>query len=139
MKNSPLSGETYTRLPRKGFSGSCIRLKETKCSCLVAKSCLILVTPIDCSLPGSSVHKIFQTKLLEWVTVPSCRGSFQPKDQTHVSRTSFIVGSFFTAKPPGKPMCFLAGWKKEFTLGPEGVCIGSCPAGFQSSCPPLGI
>ena len=33
----------------------------------------------DCSLPGPSVHGILQTKVLEWVAMPSCRGSSQPR------------------------------------------------------------
>ena len=32
----------------------------------VAQSCLTLRDPMDCSLPGSSVHGIFQAKVLEW-------------------------------------------------------------------------
>ena len=34
----------------------------------VAQSCLTLSDPMDCSLPGSSVHRIFQARVLEWVT-----------------------------------------------------------------------
>ena len=36
---------------------------------LDAKSCSTLVTPMDCSLPGSSVHGILQAKILEWVAI----------------------------------------------------------------------
>ena len=32
----------------------------------VAQSCLTLCDPMDCSLPGSSVHGIFQARVLEW-------------------------------------------------------------------------
>ena len=35
----------------------------------VAQSCLILSDPMDCSLPGSSVHGIFQARVLEWVAI----------------------------------------------------------------------
>ena len=38
--------------------------------------------------------------MLEWVTISSSRGSFQPRDRAHVS---FIAGRFFTPEPPGKP------------------------------------
>ena len=41
------------------------------CCCLVTKSCLTLCEPVDCSLPGSSVHGIFQARILEWVAIPS--------------------------------------------------------------------
>ena len=35
----------------------------------VAQSCLTLSDPMDCSLPGSSVHGIFQARVLEWVAI----------------------------------------------------------------------
>ena len=47
--------------------------------------CLTLCDAIDCSLPGSSVHRILQARILEWVAVPVSRGSSQFKDQTHIS------------------------------------------------------
>ena len=46
--------------------------------------CPTLCDPMDCSPPGSSVHGILQARLLQWVALPSSRGSSQPKDQTHV-------------------------------------------------------
>ena len=58
--------------------------------CSVPQSCLTLCEPMDCSLPGSSVHGILQARTLEWVARPSPRGSSQPKDQTHVSCVSCI-------------------------------------------------
>ena len=50
------------------------------CVCLVTQSCLTLCDPMDCSPPGSSVRGILQTRILEWVTMPSSRGSSQPRD-----------------------------------------------------------
>ena len=44
------------------------------------QSCLTLSDPTDYSLPGSSVHGILQAKILEWVAMPSSRGSPQPRD-----------------------------------------------------------
>ena len=52
---------------------------------LVAKSCLTLYDPLDCSPPGSSVHGIFQTRIMEWVAISFSRGSSQLGDQTQVS------------------------------------------------------
>ena len=49
--------------------------------------------PMNCSLPGSSVHGILQARILEWVAIPFSRGSSPPKDQTQVS---FTAGRFFT-------------------------------------------
>ena len=57
------------------------------------QSCLILCNPLDCIPPGSSVHGILQARLLEWVVMPSSRGSSQPGDQTQVSH---MAGGFFT-------------------------------------------
>ena len=42
---------------------------------LVAKLCPNLVTPMDCSLPGSSVHGILQARILEWVAISFSRVS----------------------------------------------------------------
>ena len=39
------------------------------------QSCLTLCDPMDCSLPGSSVHGILQARILEWIAVPCCRRS----------------------------------------------------------------
>ena len=43
----------------------------------VTQSCPTLCDPIDCSLPGSSIHGIFQTRILEWVTISFSRRSSQ--------------------------------------------------------------
>ena len=61
--------------------------------------CLTLSDPVDCSPPGSSVHGILQARILEWVAMPSSRGSSQPKDPTRVSCCSCIAGGFFTTEP----------------------------------------
>ena len=56
------------------------------CLCArVLQSCPILCDPMDHSLPGASVHGVSQARLLEWVAMPSSRGSSQPKDRTHAS------------------------------------------------------
>ena len=47
---------------------------------LVTQLCLTLSDPMDCSLPGSSVHGILQARILEWVAISFSRGSSQPKD-----------------------------------------------------------
>ena len=53
-----------------------------------AQSCPTLCDPMDCSLPGSSVHGILQARVLEWVAISFSRGSSQPRDRTQVSRTA---------------------------------------------------
>ena len=49
------------------------------------QSCLTLCDPMDCSQPGSSVHVIFQARILEWAAVSFSRESSQPRDRTRVS------------------------------------------------------
>ena len=49
------------------------------------QSCPTLCNPMDYSLPGSSVHRILQARILEWVAMLSSRGSSLPNDQTYVS------------------------------------------------------
>ena len=60
---------------------------------LVTQSYPTLCNPLGCNLPGSSVMEILQARILEWVAVPSSRGSSWPRDRTQVSR---ITGGFFT-------------------------------------------
>ena len=51
----------------------------------VIQSCPNLCDPMDCSLPGSSLHGIFQARVLEWVAISFSRGSSQTRDRTWVS------------------------------------------------------
>ena len=81
----------YISLPRPYFTFLIIHIQV--CVCLVAQSCLTLCDLKDCSPPGSSVRGILQARILEWVAMPSSRGSSQPRDRTQVS---CIVGGFFT-------------------------------------------
>ena len=64
-----------------------------KLQVLVAQLCPTLCDPVDCSLPGSSVHGILQARILEWVAIPFSRGSSQPRDWTW---SSCIAGRHFT-------------------------------------------
>ena len=59
----------------------------------VAQSCPTLCDPMDCSLLRSSIHGIFQARVLEWGAVSFSRGSSWPRDWIQVSRT---VGRHFT-------------------------------------------
>ena len=59
----------------------------------VTQSCPTLCHPMDCSLPGSSVHGIFQAIVLEWIAISFSRGTSQPRDRTRVSH---IVDRHFT-------------------------------------------
>ena len=59
---------------------------------LVTQSWPTLFKPMNCSLPGSSVHAILQARILDWVAICFSRGSSRPRDQTQVSS---IAGRFF--------------------------------------------
>ena len=71
---------------------------------LVAQSCPTLCDPMDSSPQESSVHGIFQARILEWVAISSFGGFSQLKDPTQVS---CIAGRFFTTEPPEKPSFLL--------------------------------
>ena len=51
----------------------------------VAQSCLTLCDTMDCSLSESSVHGIFQARVLEWIAISFSRGFSQPRNRTRVS------------------------------------------------------
>ena len=63
---------------------------------------------MDCSPPGSSIHGIFQARILEWVAISSLKGSFWSRDPTHVSYISRIGSEILyhwaTQKPLNKNM-----------------------------------
>ena len=66
-------------------------IKQTRSE--VAQSCPTLCNPRDCNLPGSSVHGIFQARVLEWVAIFFSRGSSRPRGRTQVY---YIAGRRFT-------------------------------------------
>ena len=73
------------------------------CLCVCA-SCPTLCDSIDCSLLGSTVHEIFQARILEWVAISFSRGSSQPRDGTRIScyllHRLLYQDGFFTTAPP---------------------------------------
>ena len=70
---------------------------------LVAQLCLTLCNPIDYSPPGSSVHGMLQARILEWVAMPSSRGSSQPGDESAALHLLNWQGGSLPLAPPGKP------------------------------------
>ena len=74
------------------------------CACVLSHfSHVRLCNPMDCSLPGSSVHGILQAKILEWVTVSSSRASSQPRDQRSLFCLVLWQADSLPLVPPGKP------------------------------------
>ena len=67
---------------------------------LVAQLYPTLWDPMDCSLPGSSIHGILQARTLEWVAIPFSKGSSQSRDQT---RSPALQADSLPSKPREKP------------------------------------
>ena len=62
-----------------------------------------LCDPMDCSLPGSSVQEILQARILEWVAMPSSRGSSQLREWTQVSCSPSLQADSLPTELFGKP------------------------------------
>ena len=71
----------------------------------VAQSCQNLCNTMDYAVNG-----ILQARILEWVAIPFCRGSSQPRDQTQVSH---IAGRFFTSRATREAQEYWKERKKE--------------------------
>ena len=94
-----------------------------KVKVLFAQPCLTLCDPMEWGPPGSSVHRISQATILEWVVISFSRGSLWPRSQTWVSWVSCITGGFFTVwatrgalfevYPPAKYRPFLYLWNRK--------------------------
>ena len=85
------------RCKRRGFAPCREGPLERMLACSVMSDSLWPHGPHGGSLPGSSVHGIFQARTLEWAAMPSSRESSGPKDRTQVSCVSCIAGGFFTS------------------------------------------
>ena len=59
------------------------------------QSCPTLCDPMDCSPPATSVHRILQAIILNWVAIPYSRGYSWPRDRTHISMSPALAGRFF--------------------------------------------
>ena len=77
--------ESYIKKKKVEKTG---RINSAAAATKSLQSCLTLCDPMDCTLPGSSVHGILQARILEWVLMPSSNGSSQPGNQTRVSYVS---------------------------------------------------
>ena len=73
------------------------RKKESE----VTQSCPTFCDPVDWSLPGSSIHGIFQARVLEWVAISFSRGSSWPRDRTPVP--CIIWRRFYHLSHQGSP------------------------------------
>ena len=71
---------------------------------LVTQSCLTLCDPVDCSPPGSSVHRILQARVLEWVAIPFSRDLPNPGIEPG---SPALQADSLPSEPPGKPLYIL--------------------------------
>ena len=119
--------ETYTTLsinytPIKTYTHTHTHTHTHKATKLVCyKACMLshfshvwLCDPVNYSLPGPSVHGISQARMLEWVVVPSSKGSFWLRDWVHVSCSSCIGRQVLYPWAPGNTQYVLEGWAKIF-------------------------
>ena len=90
---------------------------------VIVQSRPTLCNSMDCSPPGSSIHRISQARILEWVAISSSRGSSWPGDQTQVS---CIAGRFFTlwATREAMPSSRGSSWSRDRTCVSYVSCIG---------------
>ena len=68
---------------------------------LVAQSCLTLYSPMDCSLPGSSVYGVFQARMWKWVAILFSRDLPDPGIE---QRSPALQANSLLSEPPGKPI-----------------------------------
>ena len=87
------------------------------------ESCLTLFYPIDCSLPGSSVHGILQARTLEWVAISFSRASSWSRDCTRVFYIS-CIGRFFTTSTTWEALLGTSHllWE-EGSIGNSFICL----------------
>ena len=78
---------------------------------------------MDCSPPGSSIHGIFQARMLEWVAISFSRGSSWPRDQT---RVSWIAGRHLSSESPRKREHNWAHTQLFFRATKVGLLLFSC-------------
>ena len=90
--------EAIKHTKQKQKASTILYAREVKKWSEVAQSYPTLFDPMDCSLLRSSVHGIFQARVLEWVAISFSRGSSWARDRTQVFRT---VGRRFTTCMPG--------------------------------------
>ena len=80
----------------------------------IAQSCPTLGDPVDCSLPGSSIHGIFQARVLEWVAISFSRGSSRAQNGTWVS---CIADRCFTLWATREASLDVTNFRRDLSLG----------------------
>ena len=87
---------------------------QSVCVCVCVCVCTLSHTWLFATPPtvptGSSDHRIFQSRILEWVAISFSRGSSRPRNQTHISCISCIGRKFFTTSASYGTSCEMPGW-----------------------------
>ena len=91
---------TKKKKRKESLAAAAINLNHQMHACLVAKLCPTLFNPMDCSLPGSSVHGILQARILEWVATPFSRDLPNPRIEPW---SPALQTDSLPSEPPGKP------------------------------------
>ena len=108
-------------------------------SLLVAQSCPLFATPVDYSLPGSSVHGILQARILGWVAIPFSRGSSQPRGRA--GSPAWQAGSLSPWRQDFCLFCFTAVPLALATVSGTQKVLNKCllvPKTWASGCLPRG-
>ena len=124
-----------TRLPRpwgspgKNTGVGChylLQCRKVKSENEVIQSCLTLRDPMDCSLPGSSAHEIFQARVLEWGD-SNVLSIFE--EEIKLKKSHFLKNKGFCRKRRPDPLCSL------FHPGQREFCdiIGNCFKEYKDS------
>ena len=83
--------------------GKFVSISEAARACVVSlPSCLTLCAPVDCSLPGSSLHGILRARMMEWAAMPPSGDLPDRGTEPVASCNSCIAGWFFTSEALGK-------------------------------------
>ena len=110
---------------------------KTRLCAKLLLSCPTLCDPMDCSPPGSSVHRILQARILEWVAMTSSRGSSQPRDRTHVSCGSCIGRKvLYHQCHLGSPLIYLRAPYTDLHSPPPSIGFSRQEYRSGLSCPP---
>ena len=94
-------------------------------ACSASQSCPTLYNPMDCSPLGSSVHGIFQTRILG-LPFPPSRECPDEGSEPECLVSPALAGEFFSTEPPGEPNEQVNPFKYEFLFGIQGEHRASC-------------
>ena len=108
----------------QGLNSVTLTLTESVKESEVSQSCPTLCDPMGYSVPLSSVHGIFQARVLEWVAISSSRGSSRHRDGTRVSRIAGIFFTIWATREAQAPLLNAKGRYQNFS--PHGHRVPPC-------------